>query len=138
MSRNDGKAAERGFYSHWERIGHIERLRDRQDLVGLNRGARLADFKKPADFLVSSPNNPLHYAEVKSTKDPARFPFSNIKEGQHKAAMLEASRGAGSYVFYIWSYAHSEWYVMTARQYKTAIDAGQRSIPFSELDLWQK
>ena len=137
--KNNGKDAEQGFLRYWEikRRAHVERLRDKADLVGLNRGANIADFKKPADFLVSAVGVPLHYAEVKSTNDANRFPFANIKKGQSKAALLAASRGhRGSYCFYIYSYAHARWYLMPAELYASAVAQGHRSILFSELEEW--
>lgn len=135
--QNDGKQAERGFVSMWEKHGaHIERLRDKKDLMGLNKGLRLADFQKPADFLVSAHDVPLHYAEVKSTTHPSRFSFSNIQSGQSAAALREAERGAGSYKFYVWSYAQRRWYVMDCFKYADAVAAGRRSVSFSELFPW--
>lgn len=135
--KNDGTEAERGFISTWEKRGaHIERLRDKKDLMGLNKGLRLADFQKPADYLVSAADVPLHYAEVKSTNHPIRFPFSNIKDGQSKAALMEANHGSGSYFFYIWSYARRTWYVMDCHKYADVVASGRRSVSFEELQPW--
>jgi penicillin-binding protein-related factor A (putative recombinase) len=136
--KNDGKEAERAFESYWERRGHLERLRDKKDLMGLNKGTRLADFKKPADYLVSSKVDPLHYAEVKSTTDGKSFAFSKIQEGQSAAALKSAQRGDGNYYFYIFSYALSQWFVMSCHQYRTILDEGRRSVKFEELEPWQK
>lgn len=136
--KNDGTAAERAFIKHWEAVGHIERLRDKKDLMGLNKGARLADFAKPSDFLVSAPNVPLHFAEVKSTTNGLGFAFGKIQAGQSKAALLEAKRGSQAYFFYIFSYATGLWYIMPAVQYAEICDSGRRSVKFKELYEWQK
>lgn len=134
-----GKEAEKAFLDYWQRRGyHVERIRDRSDLVGLNKGLRLADFKKPSDFLVSGPRLPLHYAEVKSTDSPDAFPFSNIEAGQSVAAKLEANHGAGAYKFYIWSSQRMKWYIMDCRQYVKVLDEGRRSVKFEELEIWHK
>lgn len=136
--KNDGKAAESAFEKYWASVGHVERLRDRRDLIGLNGGKHVADFKKPSDFLVSSKLHNLHYAEVKSTTSNTSFSFSGIQDGQHKAAMLEASRGSQSYAFYIFSYPLGRWFIMGCEQYRAAIDDGKRSIKFTELNEWLK
>lgn len=135
--KNDGKDAEEAFVKHWTKVGHVQRLRDKKDLMGLNKGARLADFKKPSDFLVSSRVEPLHYAEVKSTVDGKRFSFSKIQDGQSSAALQEAKRGAKAYQFYIFSYALGQWFIMSCTEYAAAVDAGQRSIKFEDLTPWQ-
>lgn len=134
--KNNGKEAERAFHDHWFKVGHVERLRDKQDLVALNRGLRLADFAKPSDFIVSSPDVALHYAEVKSTTNPTMFSFAKIRPAQSAAALKEHTRGKGSYVFYIFSYALSQWLIMTCDHYARLLDAGRRSVKFEELVLW--
>lgn len=136
--KNNGKEAEKAFHDHWFKVGHVERLRDKQDLVALNRGLRVADFAKPSDFIVSSPDVALHYAEVKSTTNPTLFSFSKIRPAQSAAALKEQSRGKGSYVFYIFSYALSQWFMMTCDQYAAMLDAGKRSVKFEELPKWLK
>jgi hypothetical protein len=134
---NDGKEAEGAFENHWKAVGHVERLRDKRDLVGLNGGnMAIADFAKPSDFLVSSPQVPLHYAEVKSTQGAKGFAFGAIQPGQHKAAMLEASRGMGMYVFYIFSYATGKWFTMDCLRYAALVNEGRRSVKFEELEPW--
>ena len=134
--RNDGKDAEKAFEEHWRRRGHVQRLRDKKDLVGLNGGAKLADFAKPSDFLVSSAVDPLHYAEVKSTVDAKCFAFGKIQPGQSAAALCEAKRGHGAYGFYIFSYALGRWFYMSCKEYATFVDEGRRSVKFEELTPW--
>lgn len=136
--KNDGKEAESAFVQHWESVGHIERLRDKKDLMGLNGGRQIADFVKPADFIVSSPDTALHYAEVKSTIDRTKFTFNKIRPGQHIAALKSVQRGDGAYLFYIFSYAAGTWYKMTAHHYRGLLDDGRRSVDFQELPLWHK
>jgi hypothetical protein len=135
---NDGKDAERAFLRHWEAIGHVQRLRDKRDLMGLNGGKNIADFSKPSDFLVSSPVHPLHYAEVKSTTNPTRFPFGDIRPAQNSAALMEERKGNNSYIFYIFSYATGEWFYMSCGQYAALLANGKRSVKFEELARWVK
>lgn len=136
--KNDGTEAERAFVQHWERVGHIERFRDKKDLMGLNKGARLADFAKPSDYLVSARGVPLHMAEVKSTTDGKSFAFGKIQAGQSKAALLEHSRGCGAYIFYIFSYPLGQWFTMNCDQYAGILEEGRRSVKFEELTQWHK
>lgn len=135
--QNDGKEAEVAFVKHWEKVGHIERFRDKRDLSGLNKGAQLADFAKPSDFLVSSPDHPLHYAEVKSTVNATRFDFAKIQKGQSAAALKSARRGDGRYTFYIFSYPLGRWFTMSCKAYAAALDDGNRSIKFDALTPWR-
>lgn len=136
--KNNGKEAETAFVKIWEddRQGHVERLRDKKDLIGLNKGLKVADFAKPSDFMVSSASVPLHYAEVKSTTNPKLFSFSKIQPAQNAAALKEHKRGHGSYIFYIYSYEMRQWYKMSCYQYAALLDEGRRSVMFTELEEW--
>jgi hypothetical protein len=134
--KNDGKEAERGFVSYWTGRGHIQRLRDKKDLMAINGGRLVADFKKPSDFLISAPGVPLHYAEVKSCSGATSFPFSQIEDGQSSAAQQEYLKGSQSYIFYIFSYAKGQWYTMNCAQYAHQLKTGRRSIKFEELTPW--
>lgn len=138
VPKNNGKDAEAAFVEYWEKRGHIERLRDKKDLMGLNGGKNLADFAKPSDFLVSARGTPLHYAEVKSTVDETTFHFKNLRPGQHIAAIKAASKGDGNYIFYIFSYPLGAWFTLSCAQYAELIRTGKRSIKFKELDPWIK
>lgn len=134
--KNDGKDAEVAFLAYWAPRGHVQRIRDKKDLMGLNGGQRVADFKKPSDFLVSAPDVPLHYAEVKSTNDAVRFSFGKIQDGQSSAALQEAKRGSQSYKFYIFSYPLGQWFLMDCTEYADALSAGARSMKFEDMTPW--
>lgn len=138
MTKNNGKPAEAAFVEHWEKVGHVQRFYDQADLRGRNGGQHVGDFPKPADYLVSSPHDDLHFAEVKSCHGKTSFPFGSIQPGQSAAAKLEAKRGAGAYIFYIFSYHHGSWFYMTCHQYVALLDAGKRSVSFEELRPWVK
>jgi hypothetical protein len=134
--KNDGTAAEKAFFNHWSRKGHIQRLRDKKDLMGLNGGARVADFSKPSDFLVSSSSDALHYAEVKSTTHKTRFEFKCIRPAQLAAARMEAKRGHKNYVFYIFSFERGQWYQLDCCDFVAYVDVGMKSIEFEDLRTW--
>lgn len=137
--RNDGKDAESAFEDYWNGVGHCERLRDKKDLMGINRHLKqLADFAKPSDFIVSSPTVPLHYAEVKSTVDGKSFAFGKIRPAQSSAAQKEYISGSRAYIFYIFSYALGAWFVMPCEQYAHALKMGRRSISFEDLAPWKQ
>lgn len=136
--KNTGKAAEAAFEAYWESVGTLQRFWDQQDLRGRNGGRPVGDFPKPADYLVSSPTVPLHYAEVKSCNGAKSFPFGSIRPSQSAAALLEYKRGQGSYIFYIFSYEHGSWFYMTCLEYNELLAANRRSVTFEELRPWVK
>jgi hypothetical protein len=136
--KNDGKEAEKAFEAYWTRRGHLQRLRDARDLMALNGGQRVVDFAKPSDYLVSSRDDSLHYAEVKSTTHATTFAFKCIRDAQSAAALQEARRGDRAYIFYIFSYATGCWYIMDCLQYETVLASGRKSVKFEELTPWVK
>lgn len=138
MAKNDGKDAEAAFEDYWTKRGHCQRLRDKRDLMGINGGARVADFAKPSDFIVSSLVDPLHYAEVKSTTHKTRFSFGGIRPAQSNAALQEAARGSSSYIFYIFSYPLGSWFIMNCQEYAARAASGASSVLFEELTPWHK
>lgn len=134
--RNDGKEAERAFLARLSRPGVVvERIRDQSDLRGINGGRAVADFKKPADFLVTE-NGLLSYREVKSVQSSTSFPFSNIEDGQRSAALRQAAVG-GPYFFHLFSYGLGKWFIMTAEKFRAVIDDGKSSVKFKDLPEWQ-
>lgn len=138
MGDKTGKSAEQAFEDHWNSIGHVQRFYDQADLRGRNGGQAVGDFPKPADYLVSSPNHPLHFAEVKSCQGKTSFPFGGIRKAQSAAALLEHSRGSGAYAFYIFSYEQGRWFYMDCKEYAEHVAAGRRSVKFEDLRRWIK
>lgn len=136
--KNDGKDAERAFENYWANRGHVQRFRDKRDLMGINGGRMVADFPKPSDFIVSAFDVPLHYAEVKSTTHKTLFEFKCIQNGQSAAALREYDHGSCQYNFYIFSYHLGQWFVMNCKQYAHLLTDGRRSVRFEELNPWVK
>jgi len=109
----------------------VWRLRDKKDLMGLNRGRKVAAFAVPSDFLVGEPGR-VFFAEVKSTTGD-RFEYSNIQPGQRSAATMSAAIGS-PYWFFIYSLKLNRWFQLSAEQLSADIKAGKKSRAFAELD----
>lgn len=136
--RNDGKKAEAYFEEYWgERPGcDLERVYDAQALRGLNGNRPVGDFPKPSDYLLTD-NGLTHYAEVKSTEKMTRFAFCDIRPAQ-KAKALKMALVGGTYIFYIYSFGTGNWYLLTAKAFAEAVNAGRKSITFEELKPWTR
>lgn len=106
-------------------------MRDKKDLMGLNRGRKVGTFANPADFLVGEPER-CFWAEVKSTMDKDRFSYSQIEPGQRSAATISASIGS-PYWFFIYSFALDRWFQLSAAEFQADIKAGKKSRRFEEL-----
>ena len=134
--RNDGKKAEEFFEQYWDTKpgADCERVTDSRALRGLNGGRAVGDFPKPSDYLVTD-EGLLHYAEVKSTEKSTVFPFSCIRPEQRAKALTMASIG-GPYLFYIYSFGLSKWFIMSAKVFAEAVKAERKSIKFEELVPW--
>lgn len=135
--RNDGKTAEDAWLRYMQANPNtvVERFWDQRDLRGRNGGRAVGDFPKPADFLVYHKGH-LHYAEVKSVQSATSFPFKDIRPKQKSTALRMAAAGAGThFLFYIFSYALGQWFIMSADQLAKATKS---SIKFTELTPWQK
>lgn len=133
MARNDGTAAEKAF-ENLIRADVLYRIPDQKALTGLNGGRRVADFRKPSDYLITKAGTTF-YAEVKSCQSGVSFPFADIQPGQRSMALRQAAVG-GRYDFYIFSFGKGMWFRMTETVFAAAIAAGAKSIKFGDLPLW--
>lgn len=129
---NDGVFAQNEFIRLMELNPktYVWRLRDKKDLMGLNKGKKVAAFAVPSDFLVGEPDR-VFFAEVKSTVGD-RFEYSNIQPGQRSAATVAASIGA-PYWFFIYSIKLDRWFQLSAKQWCDDIKAKKKSRSFDEL-----
>lgn len=133
MARNSGKKSEAIFEENVP--GLVFRLRDKADLVGLNKGKNVAAFGNPSDyFLISTESNTAYLAEVKSTTSKTSFSLSGFTAAQ-KAAIYKCHKlGLGQfYRIYIHSLHHNEWYLITADTYMETIKSGKKSIKWKDL-----
>ncbi len=110
----------------------VWRNRDMKDLMGINRGRRVATFAAPADYTVGH-GGELFWCEVKSTLDPKRFNYGQIENGQRQAACISATIGT-PYLFIIHSLKLNKWFQLTGAQFAADVKAGVKSRTFEELE----
>lgn len=117
----------------------VHRITDSAEIRGLTKGltGRSGGHTKeqPADYVIVSYGQML-YAEVKSSKNAASFPFSNIKRGQWNAA-TQTDRAGGIYLFFLKNLVTGVWYKVPAR---VLLDHKSKSIKWSELSnhIWDR
>ena len=134
--RNTGKDAEDAFVERKESQPRtvVERFYDASDLRGINKGRPVGDFPKPSDFLVTE-DGATHFAEVKSTQNAKRFPFSQIEDGQRSACLRHTAAG-GVYTFYIFTYGLGKWFKLPGFLFAQLLEDGAASVSFEELSEW--
>jgi hypothetical protein len=129
---NDGTFAQDDFINKMTRPGrYVWRMRDKKDLMGLNRGRKVAAFALPSDFLVGEEGK-VFFAEVKSTTGD-RFDYSNVQPGQRSASGISAKIRA-PYWFFIYSVKRGQWFRLSAEQFHEDIKTGKKSRRFDELE----
>ena len=133
MPRNDGKASEAIFLANTK--GAVFRLRDKRDLMGLNKGKNVAAFANPSDFIVAEEDS-LVFTEVKSSMNPTSFPLAaSFKKGQLAAMTRLANDEKGHlYKIYIHNVTENKWYIMNATQFVNLVKQGKKSIKWIHLD----
>lgn len=137
-SKNTGKPSEREFENTLEFIYgkavHIVEFYDAAYLHGLNKRAVIAP-EQPADRLVTA-NGQTFFAEIKSVLDGTAFPFSIIKTNQLVAAKKQMLSG-GLYFFFVHNLATDTFYIVPAAEVFATIEAGKKSLKWSEMTIWQ-
>lgn len=132
MARNSGKKSEAIFEENVP--GLVFRLRDKADLVGLNKGKNVAAFGNPSDTLLVDPSGHLYFAEVKSTTSKTSFSLSAFTKAQKSAIYRLHKRGYGHvYRIYIHSLFDDKWYLIDANIFMETIKAGKKSIKWQDL-----
>lgn len=134
--KNTGKDSEKIFIDAMQEMGlYVHRLRDSQDVNGLNkhRKGRIAMFPCPSDFIIARKGY-YELAEIKSVTSSRSFTYSMVRPAQRAAATVAASIGS-PYNFYIHDKINDIWYVISAKQFIDNIKAGKKSSKFEELDL---
>lgn len=131
MASNNGKASEAIFADNVS--GLVFRLRDKADLVGLNKGKNVAAFGNPSDNILVTADG-AYLAEVKSTTSATSFSLSGFTPAQKAAIYKMAKRGVGRfYRIYIHCLPTNTWYLITADDYMLAIAQGKKSIKWTNL-----
>lgn len=129
---NDGKNSEAIFVSNI--AGLVIRLRDKRDLMGINKGKKVATFGNPSDFLIAGKHG-LYFAEVKSTTSKTSFSLSGFTPTQKATMAKLVNRGIGDlYKIFIHSVEFNKWYFMDATEYVTHIKQGKKSIKWKNLN----
>lgn len=134
QTKNDGTSSQDEFESRVNALPQhrVHRMRDKKDLMGLNRGRRVATFALPSDYIIYCPDGPI-LAEVKSTSSTTSFPYANIEPGQRAAAGFSAACGS-KYFFFIQRMSDGAWFQLSGAQFIADIKAGKKSRKFEELD----
>ncbi len=135
--RNTGESSERLFRTIMEKAYgksvYIEKFPDTKMVKHKDRTAILG--APPADFVVTAASQ-MFYAEVKSTVDPVSFSISQFTKSQEKAMARQKAAG-GSYMVYIHSLAHNQWYAIEgATLLILAKKMGKKSIKWAELEMY--
>lgn len=132
MASNNGKNSEAFFEANVS--GIVFRLRDKADLVGLNKGKNVAAFGNPSDYLVATPEG-VHFAEVKSTVSRTSFSLSSFTPAQKSAISRLHKHGLGHlYKIYIHALHSDTWYQMNASEfYETIMNEKRKSKKWQEL-----
>lgn len=133
MASNTGKASEAFFEDNVS--GLVFRLRDKADLVGLNKGKNIAAFGNPSDYLLINSDGGF-LCEVKSSTSTTSFSLSGFTAAQ-KAAIYKCSKlGYGDrYLIYIHSLHLDEWYRITADDFMAILKTGKKSIKWKDLSI---
>ena len=131
--KNDGTYAQEEFIRLVESRPNsfVWRLRDKKDLMGINRGRKVAAFPLPSDYIVGT-GGMLQFAEVKSTIGD-RFEYSNIQPGQRSASGIAAKIGT-PYWFYVYSLKLNQWFALSGDQLHADLRVGKKSRKFEELE----
>lgn len=130
--KNNGKSSERQFQEEVE--GLVFRLRDKADIVGLNKGKNVAAFGNPSDFFLITKESG-YLAEVKSSSNATSFSLSDFTAAQREAIYKCHKRGYGNrYRIYIHSLVLDQWYLMDADEYMSIIKTGKKSIKWTQLN----
>lgn len=115
MAKQVWKSAEQEFVDAFENKGKgafVHRLSDTAAAKAI-AGNRAFTVAQPSDFIVTIPEGTF-YAEVKSTKDPDAFHFSNIRKAQ-LAASRRIVKAGGLYFFFIKSIWEQQWFCVPAQ-----------------------
>lgn len=131
MPTNNGKGSEQQFMDNVS--GLVFRLRDKADLVGLNKGKNVAAFGNPSDYFLIQ-EGWAGLAEVKSSVSTTSLSLSCFTPAQKAAIYKCHKRGFGDrYRIYVHSLHLNQWYLMTASDYMRIIATGKKSIKWTEL-----
>lgn len=131
--KNTGKDSEKYFEDNFP--GMVFRMRDKSDLMGLNKGKKLATFGNPSDYIVIDDVG-MKFAEVKSSISPTSFSLSGFTPAQKSAISRCHRAGYGDlYLIAIHSLHHGRWYRMNASEYyDLVVNQKRKSIKWEQIN----
>jgi penicillin-binding protein-related factor A (putative recombinase) len=136
--RNTGKPSEELFENSilaLGKAGYFYRIKDAADIRGITGRVGQGMDATPSDYIVSV-HGEVSFAEVKSTNDLTKFPFSLLKKGQKSHGKRIVASG-GSYRVYIHRLKTDTWYCIPLRFIHAVQDAGAQSIPWEQMEKYK-
>lgn len=129
---NTGKKSERIFEDTYPAL--VDRLRDKSDLMGLNKGKNIAAFGNGSDYIIDTAEGTFR-AEVKSSSNRTSFSLDKFTPAQKACIAKLCNSGYGDrYKIFIHSLVHNQWYLMTGTEYyKTMLHEKRKSKKWTEL-----
>lgn len=130
MAKQPWKRAENDFETFFASYGKkasVFRLTDTA-MAKATGGGFVAT--QPSDYICIV-DGQWFFAEVKSTKDPNSFHFSNIRKGQIAASRRTVAAG-GLYFFFVKAEVDNQWYCIPAQVVHTTLRQ-KKSMTWAEL-----
>lgn len=128
------KQAEKDFEDSFDQYGkdaHVCRLSDTATAKATG-GKRAFIAAQPSDYIVTLKGETF-FAEVKSTVDDGAFHFNNVRK-QQMAASRRTAKAGGTYLFFIKSLYHMQWYCVPAQVVHETIKSGKKHLTWSQME----
>lgn len=136
--RNTGKPSEALFEASITALGkhgYFYRITDAADVRGITGRVGTGMHATPSDYIISV-RGVVEFAEVKSTNDLTKFPFSLLKKGQRSHGKQIVASG-GLYRVYIHRLKMDTWYRIPLRSIQAVQQAGPQSIPWEQMEQFK-
>jgi penicillin-binding protein-related factor A (putative recombinase) len=138
--KNNGKPTEALFEDSIRAAGkeaYAYRIKDAAAIRGITGRVGNGVDATPSDYICAAKGNTF-FAEVKSTQDEKRFPFSLLKKGQTSHGKQIVAAG-GLYLVFVHRLTTDQWYVLPLNDvFSHEATTGERSIRWEEMEkyLW--
>lgn len=130
----DWKQAEKDFVDSFAKYGKrvfVHRFNDTAASKATS-GNKAFVVAQPADFQVCL-DGKVFWAEVKFTKDPSKFHFSNIQKTQ-LARSRQITTAGGTYLFFVKRGETDQWYAIPA---PVVHNAPQKHLKWTEIEDYE-
>ena len=132
MSATKWIAAEEEFKSWFStKQSFCFQFHDARQAKGAGGSQRIFTTSHPSDFVVAD-HGVMFFAEVKSSQDPASFPFSSVQKAQWSAA-IQATAAGCLYYFFIRSEVLKKWFRIPAALMIDMRNEGVKSVKWQHL-----